>query len=78
MEYMIVYKYKASWFWKKQKVTGHSYNKEVDKLILFKKDGSLEEVAEWSKHHVKLGTDFIAAQKKQMEKETGTDIKLNV
>jgi hypothetical protein len=78
MEYVIVYKYKASWFWKKQKVTGHSYNKEVDKLVLFKKDGSLEEVAEWSKHHVKLGVDFVAAQKKQMEKETGTDIKLNV
>ena len=46
MEYMIVYKYKASWFWKKQKVTGHSYNKEVDKLILFKKDVSYEQTCD--------------------------------
>ena len=78
MEYVIAYKYKSSLFWKKQKITGHSYNKEVDKLVIFKKDGALEEIAEWSKHHVKLGVDFIAAQKKQMEKETGTDIKLNL
>lgn len=77
-EYTITYKYSKNWFWKKQTVTGHSYQKDIDKLVLFKKDGSIEEVPEWSKHHVKLGVDFIAAQKKQMEKETGADIKLSI
>lgn len=77
-EYSITYKNLKSWFWKKQTVTGHSYQKEIDKLVLFKKDGSIEEIPEWSKHHVKLGVDFIAAQKKQMEKETGVDVKLSI
>jgi len=77
-EYVITYKYSRSWFWKKQTITGHSYQKDFDKLVLFKKDGSIEEIPEWSKHHVKLGADFILAQKKQMEKESGVDIKLSV
>jgi len=78
MEYKIKFKHMTSWFWKKIQAAGHSYNKEIDKLIIFKKDGSIEEIPEWSKCYVKLDTDFILAQKKDMEKESGIDIKLNV
>lgn len=78
MEYKIVYKYLSSWFWKKIIVTGHSYQKELDKMVFFKKDGSIQEVPLWSKYHVKLGPDFLIAQKKQIEQETGVDVKLNI
>jgi hypothetical protein len=78
MEYLITYKYRSSWFWTKQVVTGHSYQKDSDKLVVFKKNGEIFEIPEWSKHYVKLGTDFIAAQKKTIEKETGIDPKISV
>jgi len=77
-EYFIKYKHINSWFWKKIKVSGHSYNKELDKIVLFHSDGSMNEIPQWSKCFVVLGLDFLNAQKKQMEKETGANINLNV
>lgn len=77
-EYVICFKGKKSIFWKKKKVTGHRYEREYDKMIMFKRNGAIEEIPEWSKKYVKLGVDFIAAQKKQIEKETGIEPKLSV
>jgi len=78
MKYKFKYKKSGKLFWKSRTVVGHGYDKEQDKMCLFSEDGSLEEICEWKKHSVKLGTDWVLATKKQMEKETGTNIPMNI
>jgi len=52
--------------------------KPQNSMVLYFEDGSLERIAEWDKYDMKLGTDWVLAIKKQMEKETGTDVKLSL
>ena len=49
---------------------------EIDKMVLHFTASKIEEIPEWSKHYVVLGSDFFLAQKEQMEKESGVDVKL--
>jgi len=76
MEYVVKFRKSASVIWKKRKVIGHNYLKDIDKMVFHFSTQKLEEVPEWSKYHVVLGSDFFLAQKEHMEKETGVDIKL--
>ena len=76
MEYIVKFKRQFSFLWNKRKVVGHNYIKELDKMILHFSVQKLEEIPEWSKYHVVLGPDFFLAQKEQMEKESGVDVKL--
>lgn len=73
-----VFKYRKRWFWKKEKVVGHNYLPQQDKMVIYKEDGSLREIKEWSKHEVALGADWVNATKKKMEEKSGTTIPLNV
>lgn len=76
MKYIL--KYKKGWFWKKVVVIGHNYDAAQDKMILFFEDGGVREISEWRKCEIKLGQDWVLARKKQMEAESGVDVKLNV
>lgn len=76
MEYIVKFKHKSAFLWKRRKISGHVYMAEIDKMVLHFKQSRIEEIPEWSKHYVKLGSDFLLAQKEQMEKETGVDVKL--
>jgi len=76
-----VFKYRRQGFFnttKSVKVTGHNYIHDQNKMVLFKPDGSLEEIVEWSKCGVILGTDWVAVTKQRMEKDAGTSIPLNI
>ena len=75
-----VFKYRRQWwiFSRKVKVVGHTYLPDQNKMVLFKEDGSLEEVLNWNKCAVKLGVDWVNATKKNMEQKAGTSIPLNV
>jgi hypothetical protein len=65
--------------WKKLKnIVGHKYDESQDKIVLFFADGSLREIGKWKECEVVLGVDWVLWTKKQMESETGTDIKLRV
>ncbi len=75
MEYTL--RIKRYFFWRKYKVVGHAYVESQDKLDVFFKDGSVESIPSWSKHRLKLGQDWKLAVKEKMEKETGTNIKVN-
>ena len=70
--------FRRKWFWSTLKVVGHKYLDKQDKMCVYFQDGSLREIKEWSKHEVKLGTDWVNSVKSRMEKESGTSIPLDV
>ena len=71
------FKFKKKWFWRTVSVSGHQYNQDQDKMILYKKDGGIEEVPNWKQCSVKLGADWVIAVQKNVEKESGRSIPLN-
>lgn len=73
-----VFKYRKKFFWKKVSVVGHNYLEQQDKMVIFKEDGSLREIKNWSKCEVALGTDWVLAVKKKMESQAGAAVPLNV
>ena len=75
MEYR--FKFKRKWFWKSIRVVGHSLDQTQDKIVLFKKDGSVEEIPHWKDCSVRLGTDWVLSVKTNMEKQSGQKINVN-
>ena len=49
-----------------------------NKMILFFEDGSLRTISDWENCELKLGTDWVLFTKKNMEKESGQNINLDV
>jgi len=78
MEYIYKYKKINSWIWKKEKVVGHKLIVDLDKLELYYKDGSVQQIPEYSKLLVKLGQDWVVSVEKSMKKESGLDIKAEI
>ena len=70
--------YKFRWtrrLWTRTRVViGHKYEDSQDKMILFFPDGGVEEIPEFSKCAVRLGTDWMLATKAAMEKTAGQSI----
>lgn len=62
-------------FWKTYVVIGHQVVVQEDKLILYFADGSILAIKHYNNLSLKLGTDWVLFQKKQMEKESGLTIK---
>ena len=77
---MYVFKFKRnnSLFSKSIKVVGHNYLSDQDKMVLYKEDGSLQEICNWKQCEVSLGADWVLVTKKKMEQQAGTTIPLNV
>lgn len=75
--YVFAYK-KYAWLpWKKVTVVGHRLE-EHGTMTLYKEDGGLETIPNWPQYAVKLGADWALAVKKNMEKESGVDVKVNI
>ena len=70
------FSYRKRYFWKKIIAVGHNYLPESNRMDIYQKDGSIFSIGEWSKCDLKLGTDFVLFTKKQMEEESGQEIKL--
>ncbi len=77
MTYKFNYKRKG-WFYHTEKVVGHNYMEKQNKMVLYYEDGSIREIKEWNKCECKLGTDWVLAVQKKMEKDTGTPVPVNV
>lgn len=73
-----VFRYRRKGIWKKATVIGHRLEKDLDKMVLYFEDGSIQEIAEWSKCDLKLGVDWVLAAKKDMEKKAAQAIPLDV
>lgn len=69
--------------WKSILVAGHGLDKigegDIDNktMVLYLKDGSLMTIRDWQSCELKLGTDWVIATKKNMEAESGQNVKLN-
>ena len=57
-------------------MTGINYSLKRIGWTYFFKDGSIISLSEWSKYDLKLGQDWLLRTKKDMERESGLDIKL--
>ena len=51
-------------------------SKPNNSMILYFPDGSILRISEWDKCDLKLGVDWLLAQKKSMEQEIGQPIQL--
>jgi len=72
--YIFKYRKKGSLFWKKIEVDGHKFEKAQNKMVIFFKDGGLQEIADWKDHELKLGIDWVRAQKESMDEEAKTSV----
>ena len=77
-----------------EKVVGHFYDNQIvelsdanghktlrqaqDRMIVYFEDGSLYAIRAWSECELKLGTDWVLFNKREMEKKTGQSVQLNV
>ena len=75
--FYIKYKRSRSLFWNREKIRGYRYDTQLDRMSLFYPDGSICEVAKWSEVTCFLGTDWVEATKKKMEKESGLTVPLS-
>jgi hypothetical protein len=77
---MMTYKirYRRFLFWRSLEVLGHRYEPGMDKLVVFRPDGSVEEIPRWSRCALRLGLDWKEAIRKQMEKEAGQPVVVGV
>ena len=76
MLYKLKYKRKDQWFWRSIKnVKGHKFDENTGRLDVFITNGLIS-LVDWNKCDVKLGNDFILAQKESMEEEASAAIKL--
>ncbi len=76
---MIVYKFsfRRGLFWKDAKVIGHRYEEKQDKMVLYYLDGGIEEISMWSACDARLGPDWVAAMKHDMEQKAGQTVPIN-
>ena len=70
--------YRRRFFWKTIRISGHNYNKDMDKMVVYFPDGSLREIRRWKDCELKLGVDWYNQTLKQMETSIGTKIPTNV
>jgi hypothetical protein len=75
-----VFSYRRFLLWKKKTIIGHSLDQQTDIMNLYLEDGGIETIPQWIKkgYSVKLGQDWVLAVKKNAEKTTGVDLKLEV
>lgn len=73
-----IFRWKRFFLWKKQKVIGHRYEPDQNKMILYLQNGSVREIAKWDNCEVFLGQDWVLAVKKDAELKSGTTIPLAV
>lgn len=78
------FNYKKTFFWHSVEVVGHALERNPDgtynnnKMVLYYENGGIEVLSDWSKCSLRLGLDWVLAQKEAMEKEAGNPVKLNV
>ena len=78
MSYTFKYKRFKAWFWKKEEVIGHNWDKDLDIMTLFYPNGGQRTIIRWKDCEVRLGTDWVLALKKDMEMKAGHPIILDV
>lgn len=68
------FRFKRHFFYRTLCVIGHKYDQTQDKMILYFTNGGIEELNDWRHCNLKLGPDWVLAQKKYMEDQAGQAI----
>lgn len=76
--YKFKYRKSNGLFWKTIVAAGHKFDKELDRMDVFHENGAISSIGQWSKYDLKLDTDWVLFTKKQMEKESGQEVKLAI
>jgi hypothetical protein len=66
--------YRRNFLWKTYNVIGHKFEEKQNKMCLYLKDGGIREIKKWNDCECKLGSDWFAATKKEMENRAGQSI----
>lgn len=69
-----LFKYRRRLWWRTRKVIGHNFLPDQDKIVLYFANGGIEEIPRWKICAVRLGPDWVLAQKKALEEKTGQSI----
>ena len=68
-------RYKFSWcrrfWWWSMYVTGHKYEKDQDKMVLFLVNGGIREIKNWNNCECRLGDDWVNITKEDIKEEAG-------
>ena len=60
--------YRKTFFWKKLIVTGHRYEKELNRMDFYLKDNSVLSLTHWDRYDMKLGVDWLIAKQHEERK----------
>jgi hypothetical protein len=72
-----IFKYRKNLIWHKIKnVIGHKL--EGNLMVIYLSNGGLRTIKNWDLHEMELGQDWVLWHKNEIEKQTGTNIKLAV
>jgi hypothetical protein len=52
-------------------VTGHTYERKQDKMVLFLPDGGIREIKHWQDCELWLKSDWVLATKESIKAEAG-------
>jgi predicted Rdx family selenoprotein len=58
--------------WQEQEVIGHKFYEDVNRMVLYKKDGGIFEIPCWNDHYSNLGKDWADKVKEQIKEEEKT------
>lgn len=75
MEY--IFKWKSGLLTRSRVVVGHRYDQEQGKMVLYFANGAVEEIPNWKNCAIRLGIDWVIAEKKSMEQRSGSVIPLS-
>lgn len=72
------FKFKRFFITRTIKSIGHRYDQENKRMDVYHSDGSITSIPKWDQCTLYLGTDWVLFTKKQIEKEAGQKINLEV
>lgn len=72
------FNYRKRFFWRTKNAIGHKYYQDSNRMDVFHPDGSITSICNWSNYDLHLGQDWVLFTKKQMEKESGQNVNLQV
>lgn len=72
------FKYKRFFLFRTIKAVGHRYDRDLQRMDVYHANGAITSIPAWHKYTLFLGVDWVLFTKKQMEKEAGQKINLEV
>jgi len=76
--YTIKFRRAGQWFWRKETIIGSNLDKELNRMDLFYANGTIYSITKWSEYDLKLGTDWVIAEKQAMDLKAAQSVQTNI